>query len=94
MLVEPRRIRGIIAYRQKDGAMTYRGIVKNGVVVVEPGAKIPEGTPVQVVPLDQDAHKGGELPAFGLWRDRTDLPDSGAASLKLRAQAEKRDSDG
>ena len=74
--------------------MTYRGIVKNGVVIVEQGARIPEGTPVQVVPLDEDACKGGELPAFGLWRDRTDLPDSAEASLKLRAQTERRNIDG
>jgi hypothetical protein len=30
--------------------MSYRGIVKNGVVVLEPGAELPEGTTVNVEP--------------------------------------------
>jgi hypothetical protein len=28
--------------------MTYRGTIKDGVVVLEPGAKLPEGTEVRV----------------------------------------------
>jgi hypothetical protein len=35
--------------------MTYRGTVHKGVVVLEPGAALPEGTPVTVAPLDQPA---------------------------------------
>jgi hypothetical protein len=33
--------------------MTYHGIVKNGVIVIEQGAKIGDDTPVQVVPLNE-----------------------------------------
>ena len=33
----------------------------------------------------------GELPAFGIWRDRSDLGDSAEASLKLRESLECRD---
>ena len=32
--------------------MTYRGRVKNGVVVLEADAKMPEGTEVRVEPID------------------------------------------
>jgi hypothetical protein len=35
--------------------MVYRGIVKNGVVVLSDGAKIPEGTEVRVEPLARAA---------------------------------------
>ncbi|MHB1035440.1 MAG: hypothetical protein ACYC35_23585 [Pirellulales bacterium] len=31
--------------------MVYRGIVKNGVVVVEGGVKLPEGIEVRIEPL-------------------------------------------
>lgn len=30
--------------------MSYRGTIKNGVVVLEPGANLPEGTTVKVEP--------------------------------------------
>ena len=30
--------------------MTYRGTIKNGVVVLSPEAKLPEGTEVEVIP--------------------------------------------
>lgn len=30
------------------GAMSYKGTVKNGVVVLDPGVILPEGTPVRV----------------------------------------------
>ncbi|MHB1035721.1 MAG: hypothetical protein ACYC35_24450 [Pirellulales bacterium] len=33
--------------------MVYRGIVKNGVVVIEEGAKLPDGTEVRIEPLEQ-----------------------------------------
>jgi len=31
--------------------VSYKGTVRNGVVVLPPGAKLPEGTTVQVTPL-------------------------------------------
>jgi hypothetical protein len=33
--------------------MTYHGKIKNGVVVLEAGADLPEGTPVRVEALEQ-----------------------------------------
>jgi hypothetical protein len=44
--------------------MTYRGTVKNGVVILEPDAKLPEGTPVRVE-LEPAQPQAGEaaLPA-------------------------------
>lgn len=33
--------------------MTYRGRVKNGVVVLEPGARLREGTDVRVEPMGE-----------------------------------------
>jgi hypothetical protein len=38
--------------------MTYKGTVKNGVVVLPPEAKIPDGTEVRVEPVE-------ELPTWG-----------------------------
>ncbi len=35
--------------------MTYRGTVKNGVVVLPPDAKIPEGAEVLIDPVDEAA---------------------------------------
>ncbi len=39
--------------------MTYRGKVKNGVVVLEKPSALPEGTEVSVRPLKGSPHKGG-----------------------------------
>ncbi len=70
--------------------MTYKGRVTNGVVVLE-GEKPEEGTLVEVMPVPKTIEDLSHHPAFGIWRDRTDLPeDSGDASLKLRAEAERR----
>ena len=40
--------------------MTYKGTVKDGVVVLEPGASLPEGTEVRVDPVGD----GNELPTL------------------------------
>jgi len=40
--------------------MVYRGIVKNGVVVLGEGAMLPEGTEVQVEPVAGGASPAGE----------------------------------
>jgi hypothetical protein len=37
--------------------MVYRGIVKNGVVVIEPWVGLPEGTEVKVEPVSPPARK-------------------------------------
>jgi hypothetical protein len=78
-------------------SMTYRGIVSNGVIVLE-GEKPAEGTVVEVTPVmgstagnEPDVESLADLPAFGLWRDRTDLPaDSAEAARVLRERAERR----
>jgi hypothetical protein len=69
--------------------MTYRGVVSNGVVVLE-GEKPEEGTIVEVTPVPPTVKSLAELPAFGMWRDRTDLPaDSAEAARVLRERAER-----
>jgi hypothetical protein len=71
-------------------AMTYRGTVKNGVVVID-GEKPADGTVVEITPVPQEVKSLADLPAFGMWRDRTDLPqDSAEAAAELRRRAERR----
>jgi hypothetical protein len=73
--------------------MTYRGVVVNGVVVID-GEKPEEGTVVEVTPVPKEIKSLAELPAFGMWRDRTDLPaDSAEAAAELRRRAERRAND-
>ncbi len=50
-----------------EAHMTYRGIVANGVVVLE-GDKPDDGTIVEVSPVAASQPQLAELPAFGLWR--------------------------
>jgi hypothetical protein len=72
--------------------MTYRGIVSNGVVVLE-GEKPSEGTVVEVTPLGEGASGGGPAahPAIGIWKDRADLPaDPVEASKVLRQRLMRR----
>ena len=42
--------------------MTYRGTVSKGVVVLEPGARLPEGADVTVTVVGQPAAKSGPGP--------------------------------
>jgi hypothetical protein len=70
--------------------MTYRGIVSNGVVVLE-GDKPADGTVVAVTPVAPAPKSFADLPAFGSWRDRTDLPqDSAEAARVLRERVMRR----
>ena len=80
--------------------MTYRGVVNNGVVVIE-GEKPADGTVVEITPVvpvtpkltpaSEHVENLADLPAFGMWRDRTDLPaDSAEAARVLRELAERR----
>lgn len=68
--------------------MTYRGVVRNGVVELEPDVRLPDGTAVEV---RTSAESLSKLPAFGMWADRQDTSDAAAASLRLREQLMKRD---
>lgn len=70
--------------------MIYRGVVQGGVVIIK-GDKPADGTVVHVQPAADDlSRQPEELPGFGLWRNRQDIPDSGEASLVLRRQIEQR----
>jgi len=73
--------------------MTYRGIVSNGVVVLE-GEKPSDGTVVEVTPVHDSTYEGGNLtshPAIGMWKDRDDLPDDSVeASRALRQRLMRR----
>lgn len=73
--------------------MSYRGIMSNGVVVLE-GEKPVDGTLVEVTPSqDRTVQPGGlaDHPAIGIWKDRTDLPDDPAeASAVLRERLMRR----
>lgn len=44
--------------------MTYRGIVKNGVVVLKEGAGLPDGTEVRVEPIARDEGVPAEGPTL------------------------------
>lgn len=68
--------------------MDYRGTVKDGVVVLEAGAELPEGQLVEVTPLV--IAESDPLPAAGLWRDRADLGDTPTATRNLRQAANRR----
>jgi hypothetical protein len=72
--------------------MTYRGVIKDGVVVLADGGTLPEGQVVDVTPIPLAAAEldNDDFPGFGLWKDRTDLGDTGEYSLKLRRAMEER----
>ena len=74
--------------------MTYRGIVKNGVIVLDDKAPFPEGTVVEVAPLDSNAKSLAQHPAFGIWKLREDMTDPVEASRRLRERLERRTHDG
>jgi hypothetical protein len=68
--------------------MTYRGIMSNGVVILD-GEKPLEGTVVQVTPLPDSNGIPSNLaddPAIGIWKDRTDLPEDAAEAAKVLGQ--------
>jgi len=58
--------------------MTYRGTIRKGVVVLDGGATLPEGTPVTVAPLDKPDAK--PLAPRG--------PKAGSAKGKVRISAD------
>jgi hypothetical protein len=55
--------------------MSYKGTVKNGVVVLPPEVKLPEGAPVEVTPLEAQADDPPFLQAIlKLAKRRPDWP--------------------
>jgi hypothetical protein len=56
--------------------MSYKGTVKNGVVVLPPGVKLPEGAEVEVVPSEARADDPPFLKSIlKLARPRPDWPE-------------------
>lgn len=57
--------------------MIYRGRVKNGVVVIEGGVTLPEGTPVRVTTIEGGvpASGAGQLYRLGELAVPTGIPD-------------------
>jgi hypothetical protein len=65
--------------------MTYRGVMNNGVVILE-GEKPSDGTVVEVMPLPQSTGGADDLasdPAIGMWKNRDDLPDDSIQASKI-----------
>ena len=73
--------------------MSYLGIVRKGVIVLDGDAQLPEGTAVEVRPVATDGNSLLQHPARGVWHDRSDMSDPAEASLRLRKQLEARGSD-
>ncbi len=73
--------------------MRYRGIVSNGVVVLE-GEKPSDGTIVEVTPLELSTDRPADHPAIGIWKDRTDLPADPVEASKLLRERLMRRADG
>lgn len=72
--------------------MSYRGVVQNGQIILDPRNTLPNGTVVEVRPVESSGQLHSALKdAFGLWQDRDDLGDGAAASLKLRQAVERGD---
>ncbi|MDB5172739.1 MAG: hypothetical protein JWN51_1512 [Phycisphaerales bacterium] len=68
--------------------MTYRGVVSNGVIVLE-GGQPAEGAIVEVTPVDESAARARNVadhPAIGIWKDRTDLPEEAVEASKALRQ--------
>ena len=68
--------------------MTFRRTVQGGVIRLV-GTALPDGQVVDVTPVPPPLPPP-PLPAAGLWADRTDLGETGEASLALRRLAESR----
>lgn len=63
--------------------MSYKGTVKNGVVVLEPGAKLAEGTEVRVEP--KSPSPAGDRELDPIWQMGDLAVDCGPADLSVNA---------
>ena len=76
--------------------MTYRGRVQNGVVVLEAGTALEDGTPVRVEPEDPVASPRGSAEAVmrhaGIWAAQASEVDQSLAELRRAKQASKAES--
>ncbi len=57
--------------------MTYRGHIENGVAVLEGNARLPEGTPVEIVPIEPTAASPEDDPFYRVYELAvpTGIPD-------------------
>lgn len=53
--------------------MTYRGHIRNGAVVLESGAALPEGTEVLVQPVEAPASAGNGQGNASIWQKLLEL---------------------
>lgn len=53
--------------------MTYRGKVERGIVVLEEGAMLPEGTELTVVPADAGVGEPARGPEVSVWTKMVEL---------------------
>jgi hypothetical protein len=62
-----------VSIEKRLSAMTYRGIVQNGVIVLHGQARLPDGTEVSIVPSVQaeSPDKGDDEPT--IWQKLSDL---------------------
>jgi hypothetical protein len=56
--------------------MTYRGTIKNGGVVLEPGVKLPEGTEVIVTAVNTSGEEVSAPGAQSVWQKLLELEGS------------------
>jgi hypothetical protein len=53
--------------------MTYQGTVQNGLVVLQDGATLPDGTIVTVVPVPRASQETGGSDTRTIWQQLADL---------------------
>lgn len=70
--------------------MTYRGVISHGSIVLKDNPQLPEGTVVEVRPVEPSGLSLASHEACGIWADRTDLHDSSEFAQTLRQQVESR----
>ena len=84
--------------------MTLRAVVRDGLIVINTHGQIPDGTPVEVLPIRKRAAsrtggrrgsrngKGSSAPEFGFgtWSHRTDIKDAAVFARRLRSKVSRR----
>jgi len=81
-------------------ATIYRGVVKDGRIVLEGDESLPDGTRVFVQLVTEQ--ESAVIPAsdllnaefIGEWADRDDIGDTAEFAERLRQQSNRRESDG
>ena len=53
--------------------MTYRGRVKDGTIVLEPGTSLPEGTEVLIQPVEPATTENNEADGRNIWQKLMEL---------------------